>query len=324
MEPEMITQLLEKLDAKQYTAILRHLSHNNRKLRIPGFSLMEKAPIKLVANTAKTNKSFRKALYASIAAVILDGAIIDLAKTTDEIKKEIPQVQWLGLAAHLLMVGEEEHAADASKIISDYGSGNNASDSVQPHQSEPESKPDKKEEKFREKYMKAKKENAEMLAELERCKGQLQDAGVEIETLKKSQTDLENQCAAYKAEIDTLSNDRARLIQELDAATKKAEQAQAAPPPRIDIRVLAPNCKDLLDKYSDTILLDFDGTRDMDVMELIQKYDEIWAFSDVVPYGTFRMLKKCKKTADAKVFIFQTAGELVAHAAMVTQAAGRR
>lgn len=321
MQREMISQLLERLDAKQYAASLRHLSHNNKRLKIPGFSLMEKAPIKLVVNTARNNRAFRTALYESISAVILEGRTVDLSKNADEMKKEIPQVQWLGLAAYLLMTGEEEHSADALKIISDCGSEDEPPASTPEVQNTHETKPDKKEEKFREKYLKAKNENAELVADLDRYKAQLQENAVEIEKLKKLQSDLESKCAAYMAEIDTLSGEKARLIQQLEEETEKAQAAQT---PKIDIRILAPNCQDVLKKYMDIIRLDFDGNLAMDVTDAIKQYDEIWVFSDVVPFGTYRALRKWKKVAEDKVFIFQTVGDLVAHAENVLQTDGRR
>lgn len=321
MEPEMITQLLEKIDRKQYAMAIRHLSHNNKKLRIPGFSIMEKAPTKLVANTARTNKIFRKALYESISIVVLNGIKVDLTQSIDEIKKGIPQAQWLGLAAHLLMINEEEYSTEAFRIISENGMEGDSKDHEQLPKSEPESKPDKKEEKFREKYLKVKNENSELSAELEKCKGQIQEANAEIEKLKKIQSELDSRCAAYMAEIDALTDEKSRLIQQLQEVTEKAQAIQA---PRIDIRVLAPNCKDLLEKYMDTIPLDFDGALDMNVTDAIEKYNEIWVFSDVVPFGTYRVLRKWKKVAEDKVFIFQTVGDLVAHAEKMLQADGRR
>ena len=59
MGTEMISKLLEKLDKQQYTDVIRSFSQHNKRLKIPGFTLVERAPLKLVANTARTNKLFR-------------------------------------------------------------------------------------------------------------------------------------------------------------------------------------------------------------------------------------------------------------------------
>ena len=63
MGTETISKLLEKLDKQQYTDVIRSFSQHNKRLKIPGFTLVERAPLKLVANTARTNKIFRKALF---------------------------------------------------------------------------------------------------------------------------------------------------------------------------------------------------------------------------------------------------------------------
>jgi len=324
MEPEMIIQLLEKIDGKEYTMAIRHLSHNNKKLRIPGFSVMEKAPIRLVANTARTNKFFRKALYKSISTVILAGIKVDLTKNTEELKKEIPQAQWLGIAAYLLMVNEEKYATDAVTIISECGNAGEARDNEQLLQNESEPKQDKKEERFREKYLKAKNENAELVAELERCKAKLLEDAAEIEKLKEIQNDLESQCALYLEKINDLSNNNSRLLQELEEMTEQTGKVQTALDSQVNVRVFAPYCKDLLEKYGDTIPIVFDGSIAMGAARAVEQYDEIWVFPDVVPFGTYRVLQKWKKSADEKVFIFHTAVDLVAHAEKVLQADGRR
>lgn len=323
MEPEMVTQLLAKLDDKQRTSAFRHLSHNNKKLRIPGFSSLEKAPIKLVTNTARTNKHLRTALYASISTVILDGTKVESSKNLDELKNEIPQTKWLGLAAYLLMLGEEEHSADALQILADYDITSESTDTTKVTETSPEPKLDKKEEKFREKYLKAKSENAKLTAELEKIKGMLQDANNLIDTLKMNQVELESKCATYLAEIDALSDEKSRLTKQLDDATKIAPKVQAFQKASVDIHVLAPNCKDILGKYTDTIPMDFMGTLDTNVTAMVEEYDEIWVFPDVVSFGTYRVLRKLKKTADDKVFIFQTVGDLVAHVESVLQTDGR-
>ena len=92
----------------------------------------------------------------------------------------------------------------------------------------------------------------------------------------------------------------------------------------VEIQVLAPNCKDLLEKYVDTIPMDFTGASTADVSAMIEKYDEIWVFPDVVSFSTYRVLQKCQRMAGSKVFIFQTVGDLVAHVESVLQTDGRR
>lgn len=324
MEAEVVMQLLEKVNDKQRTAALRYLSHNNKKLRIPGFSLMEKAPIKLVANTARTNSNFRRALYESIAMVVLDGSKVDHSKSIDDLKNEFPQTKWLGLAAYLLMMGEEKHTEDALKLITDDINGVEAKETVQNAAIRPEPKLDKKEEKFREKYLKAKNENAELVAELAKHKELLQNAAATIEKLKESQQELESKCAGYLAEIDALNDRNSRLTQQLEEATEKTKELQTAQTSKVDIRVLAPNCKDILEGYRETIPMAFDMVLSSDMENVIDKYDEIWVLVDVVPFGTLRVLRKWKKLADQKVFIFQTVGDLVTHVDNVVQTDGRR
>jgi hypothetical protein len=325
MEPEMVTQLLERIDDKQRISVLRHLSHNNKKLRIPGFSLMEKAPIKIVANTSRTNKHFRSALFESISAVILDGVKVDCSKCLDTLKSEIPQKKWLGLAAHLLMLSEEEHTDDATKLISDYdATKQSASDIAEVLDALPEPKTDKKEERFREKYLKEKGENAKLTAELEKVNRSLHDAGNTIDTMKLNQLELEGKCAAYLAEIARLSDENAKLICQLGEATKAELHVPAHLGSSVDIHVLAPNCKDILEKYRDTIPMDFSGNLDQNSPDVMEKYDEIWVFPNLISFGTYRLLKKWKRSADDKVFIFETTGELISHAEKMLQTARRR
>ena len=109
MELETIIKLLEKLDKKQYSDIIRKFSQHNKRLKVPGFTSIEKVPLKLIANNAKTNKLFRKALLDEISSVVLTGIDINMDQDITTIKNNIPKDKWLGLAAFLLLLNNESH-----------------------------------------------------------------------------------------------------------------------------------------------------------------------------------------------------------------------
>lgn len=316
METETINKLLEKLEKQQYIDVIRYLSQHNKRIKIPGFSHMEKAPTKLVANTARTNRIFRKALFESISGVILSGADINLDRDVEDIKSDIPKNQWLGLAAFLLLLENDVYAFEAEKIIDEYGD-NHQEDVVQEIVNLPKS--DKKEEKFREKYLKARIEIAELTAELEKHVTLLREKTAENEQLREGKKELEQRCITYLAQLDALNKEKTRLLGELEATQAKMIAAQSIPQPKLDIQVLAPCCEDILGRYTMTIPIDFENAPQMTSTEAMSKYDEIWVFPDVVPFGTYRTLRKWKKAYDENVNIFQTATDLVDYAEKLIQ-----
>lgn len=312
MGTETISKLLERLEKQQYTDVIKNFTQHNKRLKIPGFSSMEKVPVKLVANTAKTNKVFRKALLESISVVILSGTDVNLDRDIAEIKKDLPKNQWLGLAAFLLLLENETYTYEAEKIIDEYDVNIRQKkveqETVSTHRA------DKKEEKFREKYLKARTEIAELTADLEKHMTLLRDATTEIKELRDGQKKYEQRCMAYLSQIDALNKEKKKLLDEMEIVQEKVVTLQSFSQQKLNIHVLAPSCEDILGVYCDTIPIGFENPTKISVREALEKYDEIWVFPDVVPFGTYRALCKWKQEYDDKVIIFQTATDLVSHA----------
>lgn len=317
MQAYTISKLLEKLDKQQYSNVIRNFTQHNKRMKIPGFSHMEKAPVKLVVNSARTNKAFCKALLESVSKVILSGTEINLERDISDIKKDIPNTAWLGLAAFLLLLENDAYTVEAESIIDEYDDDQKQESPVQESAILP--KPDKKEEKFREKYLNARIDISELTTELEKQTLLLQKANAEIDQLREEKKDLEQRCISYLAQLDALIKDNRKLLEEQKAVQAKLAAAQSAPQPKLDVLVLAPNCTDILSKYTDTIPIAFDDTTKLSMTEAIEKYDEIWVFPDVISFGAYRALRRWKQFADEKVIIFQTATDVVAYAEKLIQ-----
>lgn len=317
MGPETISKLLEKLDKQQYTDVIRSFSQHNKRLKIPGFTSVERAPLKLVANTARTNKLFRKALLEEISQVVLSGIDINLDNGIEEIKKEVPNTKWLGLAAFLLLVDDDSHTAEAEQLIDEYTTQPEHEETPQEVDASPKS--DKKEEKFREKYLKAKTEIAELKIEFENSIESLRETTVETEQLREQKKELEQRCIAYLAQIEALSKEKVRLLAELETARMEVLAIQSVKQSKLEVQILAPGCEDILGKYCEVVPIEFAKATNITMDVALKKYDEIWVFSDVIPFGTYRILHKWKQLAGEKVIIFQTATELVDHVEKLMQ-----
>ena len=317
MELETIIKLLEKLDKKQYSDIIRKFSQHNKRLKVPGFTSIEKVPLKLIANNAKTNKLFRKALLDEISSVVLTGIDINMDQDITTIKNNIPKDKWLGLAAFLLLLNNESHTAEAKKIIEEFAPQKQSEDI--PKEIDDNTKEDKKEEKFREKYLKAKRELADIKVKLETGLEAFQKLAIDVGKLEDEKRELEQRCMTYLVQIETLRNENSRLTHELKKAEAKEISYHQSTQRSIDIKILAPCCEDILNKYCGITAIDFENRTELLKEEILEKYDEIWVFPDVIPYSTYRMLCKWKKEADDKIMIFQAPADLVARAEKLTQ-----
>ena len=313
MATETISKLLEKLDKKQYTDVIRIFAQHNKRLKIPGFTSIERVPLQLVANTTRTNKIFRKALLEEISQCILLNTEINLDNDIEDIKKEIPQIQWLGLAAFLLLLDDDTYTAKAEQIIDEYVVPSEHEKALQRSNTSP--KFDKKEGKFREKYLKAKAETAEMQSELEKRIESFQEAMAEVEQLRGQKKELEERCLAYLAQIDALSREKARLLGDLETVRTEISTVQCAKKPKLEaqVQILAPGCKDILGKYCEAISIEFTNVTSITMDEALKQYNEIWVFPDVIPFGSYRILNKWKQVAGEKVLIFSTATDLLNH-----------
>lgn len=317
MGTETISKLLEKLDKKQYTDVIRGFSQHNKRLKIPGFTSVERVPLKLVANTARTNQIFRKALLEEISQAVLLGIEISLDDDISETKKEIPKSKWLGLAAFLLLLDDDTYTAEAEQLIDEYVVQSEQKETPQETDTSP--KFDKKEEKFREKYLKARIEIAEIKTELEKCIESLREASTEAEQLSEQKKEFEQRCIAYLAQIETLSKEKAGLIAALEAAHKEVLAVQSVKQPKLELQILAPGCEDILGKYCEIVPIEFANVTNITMDDALKRYDEIWAFSDVIPFGIYRMLRKWKLVAGEKIIIFPTATDLVDYVEKLTQ-----
>lgn len=317
MQPQIIGKLLEKISQKQYSDVIRSFSLHNKRMKIPGFTSLEKVPLTLIANNAKTNKVFRKALLDEISAVILAGIDINMENDIDEIKTTLPKEKWLGFAAFLLCLGDENYVAEAERIIDDFET--ECTQTEVPHETVDNIKSDKKEEKFREKYLKAKKEVAYLQAKLDESIESRRKIADEVERLEDIREKLEKQCAVYLDQIQMLSNEKAVLCAELEKAQAIIASAQHAPSSELNFQIFAPCCEDILRKYCEMITINFEDVAKAPMDVILEKYHEIWVFPDVLPFSTYRMFCKWKKEAEGKIIIFQTATDLLARADAVKQ-----
>ena len=317
MEPQIIGKLLEKISKKQYTDIIRSFSLHNKRMRVPGFTSMEKVPLTLIANNAKTNRVFRKALLDEIATMILSGTEINMENDINEIKSTLPKEKLLGFAALLLFLENENYIAEAERIIADFTVD---APQVEASPENPDnSKSDKKEEKFREKYLKSKKEIAELQTKLDESQDSYRKISDEAKRLEETIKDLESQCAIYLSQIQSLSSEKLALCAELEAAQSACSSTQYTPPTKVTTQILAPCCEDILGRYCEILTIDFEDATKIPKESILKKYNEIWVFPDVLPFSMYRMFCKWKKAAEGQILIFQTATELLAHADALRQ-----
>lgn len=317
MGTEIICKLLEKLEKQQYINVIRSFAQHNERLKIPGFTSLEKAPLKLVANTARTNKVFCKALLNEISSAFLSDVNINLDNNIQEIKKEIPKTKWIGLAAFLLLLDDDVRCAEAAQLIDEYPIQVEYVEA--PSKTDTSSRTDKKEERFREKYLKAKTEIAEIKSELEEHIELLREAEYDAEQLRAQKKELEQLCMAYLAKIEALSNEKARMSAELETARMEVLAVQNVKKPKIEIQILAPGCEDILHKYCEVVHIVFANVTNITMDEALKKYDEIWVFANVIPFATYRMLRKWKEVAEEKVTIFQTVTDLIDYVEKLVQ-----
>lgn len=308
MHAELVKELIEKLDKKCYIAVMRHVSQNNRRIKISGFSALEKAPVTIVINTAKTKKSFKEALLTSCAAVILDGQTVDTNKSVQENKENVPRAQWLGVAAVFLLTEQEQFEPEILKIINEY------EENVEPTVNAEicmDQKQDKREEKFREKYLKSRNEVERIKALLESQRVDCERIAAENDRIKQTVRDLEKERDELRCALDDKDRRIKQLKNELAKAQDSKDECQCKPLLAKNIRILAPNCKDILDKYVGRITIDFTDIAGKTKEELIKQYDQIWVLPNTISFATNRKLSKLKKEGVDNIVWFTSAADLL-------------
>ncbi len=309
MDTEYISMLLGKIEAKQFAQIGKHFAQHNKRIKVPGFTALEKAPRKLIANTARTNQKFRQCLLVSIAAVILDGEEVTLENGIAQLLESIPCQKRLGLAAYLLLEQNEEFDSAIEKLISDCPER-----CVQPVPQKPAESDhtnDKREEKFREKYLKLKAEMSHLQTELEEYKSQKGKDSAEIERLQSIEAELIQQSQNKSEKIEELTAKIVSLQQELQQANARIAEAPCVSLPQADIRIFAPNCADILEKYEDILTIDFNIPIPPLGESAVEGYGEIWVLPNVLSFGMVRFFTKLWNKGDERVHIFQSVGELL-------------
>lgn len=305
MEVDLVANLIELLEVHQYTLVLRNLQKRNKCFCIPGFTKLEKVPIKIVSNKAKNDTSFRSALLESISDFILSDNQIDFNDDIEKIKSKIPCEKWLGLAALLLIKGDVYSTEEASKLINDYKKSKSIQSSPQKViQSE------KKEDKFRIKYIKAHSEISKLEADIKQRDALLHRAELQVEELRKKISEVEEQCQEYEKQIQELNERNNLLSYELSVETEKTDTLSFS-----SLSILAPNCDDILGRFSGKIHFEFKLLPGMSYSKAIALYDQIWVFPDVVSYPTYRMIRKWASVSADKVVVFLNATDLLVHAA---------
>lgn len=318
MSIDLLKALIEKLDKKRYTAVIRYLSQNNKRMKIPGFSSLEKTPQGLILNTAKTNKSFRGALLDACSAIILDGESVDFSKSLTENKNAIAPDRWLGIAAAFLKLGDEQDTDELSKIISEYNSQPEESpkrlDNPPKEEAKSNDKEEKREEKFREKYLKAHTEVERLEALLVAQKNDLENAIAEAESLRKA---VEGLSEENKRLLQIISDKDGEIKLLKNASIEVDETNTPTQPLKTQenvIRILAPNCKDILEKHVEKLYIKFDDVAAKTKEELLQQYDQIWVLPAVISFATNRKLNKWKKETEDRIVLFSSVSELLAYA----------
>ena len=309
MHIDLVKELIGKLDKKCYIAVMRHMSQNNKRIKIPGFSALEKAPVTIVINTAKTKKPFKEAFLTSCAAVILDGQTIDINKSVQENKEMVPRAQWLGVAAAFLLTEQEEFESEILKII------NECEENAEPvvnSEISMDQKQDKREEKFREKYLKIRTEVERMKTLLEAQRVDCERIAEENDSIKQTVRDLEKERAELRSALDEKDRHIKQLKNELAKAKETKDGCQCKPLLAKNIRILAPNCKDILDKYVDRISIDFSDIIGKTKEELTKQYDQIWVLPNTVSFAINRKLIKLKKEGVGNIVWFASAADLLA------------
>lgn len=316
MDSDLIFNLLNKLKRDEYLSVLRNISQGDKRFQtrtvFAGFSMVEKVPVRIVANKASTNKAFLRVLLKSISAIVLSETNINMEMDINEIKTSVPKTQWLGLAAAFLLTGMDEHSREAAKIVAEFEAECNVKENTVIIQNSV--KAEKKEEKFRSKYMKALGEISELKTNLAKHEERQQQDLFEIDQLRKRESELEATCTTLKEQMNKLCNENKALRCELKNAKAKTtfghiDTVQA------NLLFYAPNCKDVLDRFCcDSLTIDFGYPSDFTESEILEKYDEIWICSNFVPYGTYKKYCKCRQHTVMKIFIFETVNSLIAHA----------
>lgn len=324
MQVEQLFTLLEKMESRKYILALRHVSKNNKRIKFAGFSSIEKVPMQIIASTAKTKDEFRKLLLSAVETVILEGTEVDETKPLVEIKMNIPRELWLGVAARLMLSDEEASWSSAYELIMEYSNVVTA-ETVQTEERIPE-KQGKKEGKFREKYMKAQSDISRLKEELElqrtlvqREKEATTKALEEVRKMLLLQSEATAQIEELKKIIEQISKEKEQLQHEVSEQREASEQIQKMYSSKGQKTIYAPSCKDLLEKYSDYISIQFDAASTESIKNGVEKYDETWMFTKILPFGVVRILEKLKKTGNYTILIFDTADELINHAEMIVQ-----
>ena len=314
MAIDLMKELIEKLDKKTYMAVIRCVAQNNKRMKLPGFSSLERAPKGLILNTAKTDKRFSDALLDACVEVLLEGIDVDYSKSLLENKEIIPCDRWLGLAAAFLKKGHEQDVEVLSTIISEYKV--EKTEPIREPAKESE-KQDKREEKFREKYLKAHAEVEKLTNVLNEVQGGYEKLLLENDELKKIISALNED---KEKMLQVLENKERELIQLKSTVTTikvSNDHTQCVQAPNNTLRVLAPNCQDVLGKYAGRMSIEFGDIAERTKEELMQLYDQVWVLPNVVSFATSRKLSRWCKEGEERIIWFLNAAELLSKAEMM-------
>lgn len=313
MVVDLVRQLVEALDKKCYAAVIHYVAQHNKRMSISGFSSLEKTPLGLILNTLRTNKNFRDALLDACVAVILDGDTVDFDKSLQENKEAIVRERWLGVAAAYLKNDNDQNTDEIARIISEHKVKVDEPVKVD---TKVNGKQEKREEKFREKYLKAHAEVERMSALIAAHKADFESTLAENDELKKTVEGL----SAEKKTLLQMVSDKDKEIQQLRGALAESKedsdkkQGICVKAQKNITHILAPNCKDILEKYVEKLKVEFDDIAEKTKEELLQQYDQIWVFPNAISFATSRKLSKWKKEDEEKIVWFSSAAELLAKA----------
>ena len=312
MENNLIKRLLEAIPQPEYVNTLRKINQKSKRVRIPGFTKIEKAPIGIIANAAHTNEFFRMELLTELASTHLADNEINLSDDENMVMQKLPREKWLAAVAFFLLNNDSVAVSKAEKIFTTFEEGATApATPLTPLEVE---KNEKREIKFRQKYMNEHEKVIDLQIQVKESLKKIDSLELKITQQLAENHELADRIKNYEETIVQL-----RKTQEKLNANCSYLQAVNADLTQTKIKVWAPYCNDILEKFSDRLKLEFALDHNATYPDLFDQYDQIWLFPDVIPFGPFRNLQKWKRLYSDKIWIFSNAATLIVHARQVIE-----
>ena len=311
MNIELAHMLLKKLDKKSYSRMLNKCKIINKKACIPGFSSIDRAPLSIVLNYTNTNPGFLHSLMDATASVLLDQESISIMyqKTANELLNLLTPTNDLGIAALLILKNDSECDTQAKLILDSHiVVVQDAKDTTNLVNTQIEQEK-RKAEKHKEKYEETRRKFDELSKDYKKIKFSESEL---IERLKKAEDLLgvsknktfvqEKNISEYKIRIVELE----KSLHLLKETTAKAESTKK--------KILAIGCFSMLSTFQERMdITDSQrfNLRALNANELFNKYDEVWAVSNLLTISMYRILSGSQ---NRKIHIFRDLSEMISYA----------